>query len=219
MEPRACGNTLQRARIGLRSDAVDRVLALHFGEFVVEILAHLRRDAVRIERRIVDGEARRAGRLALERLAGTAIHAARIAAEQEADLVVRTVALVNANFLALALRQVDQLGGNGQSARLFEQRAELAAQRTAGNIRAPERILDDGIVGAADFERAFARADVQSGFAVQLAFEDQLADQFQFGLRGMRTHAFLVVALFVVSDDGFEQISEPFVAARVRSCE
>ncbi len=52
--------------------------------------------------------------------------------------------------------------------RLLEQRADAAAQRTAGNIRTAEGIFDDGVIGAADFERAFARADVQAGFAVQV---------------------------------------------------
>ncbi len=60
-EARAGGNALKRARIGLRRDAVDGVLAFHFGEFVVEILAHLRRDAVEIERRIEDRKTRGAG--------------------------------------------------------------------------------------------------------------------------------------------------------------
>ena len=67
-EARARGNAFQRPRIRLRRDAVDGVLALHFGDFVVEILAHLRRDALRIERRIVDGQPRRAGRAAIPAL-------------------------------------------------------------------------------------------------------------------------------------------------------
>jgi hypothetical protein len=45
-ETSACGNALQSARIRLRSDAIDRVLALHFGQFIVQVLAHLRTDAV-----------------------------------------------------------------------------------------------------------------------------------------------------------------------------
>ncbi len=90
-----------------------------------------------------------------------------------------------------------------------------AAQRAAGDVGAAVRILHDRVIGAADFERAFARADVQTGLAVHFAFEDQLADQFQFGLCGVRAHdsLFVVGALLVIGDDGFEEIAEPFVAA------
>ena len=48
-------------------------------------------------------QARGRGLRGLERFALHALHAARIAAEQQADLVVGTVALVDAHFLALAL--------------------------------------------------------------------------------------------------------------------
>ena len=53
---------------------------------------------------------RRAGlaALRLERFAGHALHASRIAPEQQADFVVRPVALVDADFLALALRKIHQ---------------------------------------------------------------------------------------------------------------
>ena len=61
---------------------------------------------------------------------------------------------------------------------MFEQRAQAAAQGTAGNIGAPEGILNDRIVGAADIERAFAGADVQTGLAEQFAFEDNLPMNF-----------------------------------------
>ena len=108
------------------------------------------------------------------------LHAARIAAEQDADFVVRTVALVNADFLPFALRKIHQFGRNREAGRLLEQRPQPAAQRTAGDVGQAKRVLHDRIVGAADFERTFARADVQPGFASDLAFEDQLADQFQF---------------------------------------
>ena len=55
-ESRTGGNTLQCPRICLRGNPVDRVLALHFGQFVVKILAHLRSDAVPVERRIAQQE-------------------------------------------------------------------------------------------------------------------------------------------------------------------
>ena len=50
-------------------------------------------------------------------------------------------------------------------------------------------ILYDRVIRAADLERAFARADVQTGLAVHLAFEDQLADQLQFRLCSMSAHS------------------------------
>ena len=109
-ETRARRNALQRTRIGLRGDAVDGVLALDLGDLVVQILAHLRGDALLIERRVVDGQPRGTGRLGLQRLAFHALHAARIAAEQQADFVVGTVALMDAHLLAAALRKIHQLG-------------------------------------------------------------------------------------------------------------
>ena len=114
---------------------------------------------------------------AFERLAGDALHAAGIAAEQQADFVVGTVALVDADFLSFALRKVDQFGRHGQPGGLLQQRAELAAQRAARNVRPAEGVLDDGIIGAADFERAFAGADVQAGLAIQVAFENQFSNE------------------------------------------
>ena len=152
-----------------------------------------------IERRVEDRQARGRGLRGVERFALHALHAPGIAAEQQADFVVGTVALVNAHFLALAARKVDQLAGHRQSAGLLEQRADLAAQRTARHVRPAEGILDHGIVGTADLERALAGADVQAGFAEHFAFENQLPDQFQLGLGGMCAHA-----LLVVGHDGLE---------------
>jgi hypothetical protein len=103
----------------LRRDAVDGVLALHFGEFVIQILAHLRRDALRIERRIEHREARGRGLRGLQRFALHALHAARIAAEQQADFVVGTVALMDPHFLPLAARKVHQFGRNRQAGGLL----------------------------------------------------------------------------------------------------
>ena len=60
-EARAGGNALQGARVGLRGDAVDGVLALHFGQLVVQVLAHLRGDAFGIERRVEHRQPRRRG--------------------------------------------------------------------------------------------------------------------------------------------------------------
>src|SRR5579884_3555928 len=214
-EARAGGHAFEGARIGLGGNAVDGVLALHFRELVVEVLAHLRRDALQHERRIVDGQARGGGGGGLERLAGSAFHAAGAASEQEADFVVGAVALMNANFLAASARQVHQLGRHCEAERLFQQRAQASAQGAAGNIGEPEGILDDGIVGPADLEGAFAGADMQAGAAFQLSFENQLSDQFQFGLFRVRTHGVGQGVLFVVGDDGFKQFAEAFVAAGV----
>src|SRR6478672_5446522 len=115
---------------------------------------------------------------------------------------------MNADFLAFPLREVDQLRRNRESAGLFEQRPELSAKGTPGNVRAAPGVFYDWIVRTADFKRAFPRADVQTGFAVQVAFQDELANQLQFGVRGVRTHVFSSVPLFVVRHDGFEEIAE-----------
>jgi hypothetical protein len=77
---------------------------------------------------------------------------------------------VDAHFLAFALGQINQFAGDGEAHGLFEKRAQAAAQRTAGDVRDAESVFDDGIIGAADFERAFAGANVQTGLAVDLAF-------------------------------------------------
>jgi len=71
--------------------------------------------------------------------------------------------------------------------------ADLAAQGTARYVRTAKRIFDDGIIRAADFQRALARANVQAGLAMHLAFKDQLADEFQLSLGGVCAHALLVV--------------------------
>ena len=84
---------------------------------------------------------------------------------------------MNADFLAFAFGQIHQFGGGGQAERVFEQRTDAAAQRTAGDVGQAEGVLDDRIIGAADFERALAGADVQAGFAVQVARQNQLAHQ------------------------------------------
>ena len=76
----------------------------NFTGVVVEVLAHLRGDAVGVERGVEDGEARRRGLRGIQRLALHALHAAGIAPEQQADLVVGTVALVDADLLPLAAR-------------------------------------------------------------------------------------------------------------------
>ena len=47
----------------------------------------------------------------------------------------------------------------------------LAAQRAARDVGQAEGVLDHRIIGAADFERALAGADVQSGLAVQVAVD------------------------------------------------
>ena len=138
------------------------------------------------------------------------LHAARAAAEQDADFVVRPVALVDANLLAFALRNKDQFGRYGRSGSLLEQRANPSAQSAAGDVGAAVGVLYYRVIRAADFQRAFARPDVQARFAVHLAFEDQLSDQLQFRLCSMGAHA---KSLFVISNNGFEQIAESFIAA------
>src|SRR5687768_13549990 len=48
---RTGGNALESARVRLRRNAVDCVLALHLSDLIIEVLAHLRRNALEIERR------------------------------------------------------------------------------------------------------------------------------------------------------------------------
>ena len=153
---------------------------------------------------------------AIEIAAADLFHAAGAAAEEDADFVVRPVRLVDADFLAFALGQVDEFGGDGGAGGLFEERADASAQGAAGDVGAAVGVFDDGVIGAADFEGAFASSDVETGFAMQLAFEDQLADQFEFRLWGVSAHLYLLVVgdiLFVVCNDGFEQVAESFVAS------
>ena len=119
---------------------------------------------------------------------------------------------MDANFLPLAPRKVDQLGGNRQAAGLFQQRPQPAAQRAARHVGASEGVLDHRVVGAADFERSLAGADVQACLAVQIAFQNQLADELQFCLGCVRAHA---SSLFVVGHDGLEEVTEPLVASGV----
>jgi hypothetical protein len=135
-----------------------------------------------LERRVEHRQPRRRGLRGFERFALHALHAARAAPEQQADFVVGPVALVNAHFLAFAPGKVHQLGGNGQ--------AGGSARAASGSCRAAscparrdaKRVFHHRIIGAADFERAFARAHVQAGFAGHFAFQNQLADEFQLGL-------------------------------------
>jgi hypothetical protein len=84
--------------------------------------------------------------------------------------------LVDADLLPLALREIDELAGNRQPEGLLEQRAHLAAQGTAWHVGTPESVLDHGIVRPADLQRTLARAHVQARFAVEFAFQNQLAD-------------------------------------------
>ncbi len=142
-----------------------------------------------------------------------AIHAARAAPEQQTNFVVRPIALVNAHFLPFALGKIHQFGGHRQAGGLLQQRANLPPQRAARDVGQAEGVFHHRIIRAADFERALAGADVQSGLARQIAFQNQFSNQLQFRLRCVRTHVNRF--LFVVCDDGFEQIAEAFVTAGI----
>src|SRR5690349_7918156 len=96
---------------------------------------------------------------------------------------------MNAHFLPFAARKIDQLGRRGGARELLEQRTDLAAERASGNVRMSGSVFDYRIVGAADFERALAGANVQSGLTMQFALQNQLADQFQFRLRSVSAHS------------------------------
>ena len=161
----------------MRGDAVHGVFAFDFGQLVIQIFAHLWRDAVRIERRVICGQARGTGLRAVQRFALHAVHSAGVAPKQNADLIIRAIALVDAHLLPAPFRKIDQLGGDREAGSLLEQRAQPPAQRATRNIRAAKRILNHGIVRTADLERSFAGADVQPGFAVKLSFEEQLSNQ------------------------------------------
>ena len=145
---------MKRAPAGTRSSV--RGLASNpstaIRPFVVQVLTHLRSDALRVERRVEYRQARRCCLRCFERLSLHALHAARIAAEQQADLVVRPVALVDADLLPFAFGQIHQFGRRSQSESVFEQRTNPAAQRAPRNIGKTEGILDYRIIGTADFE-------------------------------------------------------------------
>src|SRR5262245_7135448 len=123
----------------------------------------------------------------IDRIAAHALHAPGISAEKDADLVVRPVALMDADFLPAALREIDQLVRR-ETIGLFEQRAEPSAQRAARDIGAPESILHNWVVGAANFERSFAGANMKTGLAREIGLKNKLSEKLQFGLCGMRTH-------------------------------
>ena len=109
----------------------------------------------------------------LERLAGDSVDPAGVAAEQEADLVIRPVTLVNPHLLAPPLRHIDKFGRNRESHRLFQQRAEPAAERTARDVRASEGILHDGIVGP-------ATGQIDAGVYPHWASDPVMASSFHF---------------------------------------
>jgi len=84
---------------------------------------------------------------------------------------------MNANFLPLALGKIDELGRHRETRRLLQERADLASERTAGNVGQPEGVFDYRIIGAADFERSLPRPDVQPGVAGDVAFQNQFSNQ------------------------------------------
>jgi len=79
---------------------------------------------------------------------------------------------MDANFLSTAPGEIDEFFGRGQAVGMFEQASESAAEGRARDDGTAEGILDDGIIGAADFEGAFAGPNVQAGFAMQDGVED-----------------------------------------------
>ena len=87
-------NPFQRPRIRLRRDPVDGVLALHLGDLVIEVFPHLRRDALLIQRSIINRQPSRTRRPRLDRLTLDAFHAPRTSPKQQADLIVGAIALV-----------------------------------------------------------------------------------------------------------------------------
>src|SRR5437762_5006117 len=88
---------------------------------------------------------------------------------------------------------MDPLGGYRQAQESLEKRAKFSAQRASRDVRLSERVFYNGIIGSADFERTLARADVQAGLAMQITFQDQLPDEFQFCLRAVSAHDLFAV--------------------------
>jgi hypothetical protein len=84
---------------------------------------------------------------------------------------------MDANFLAFALGNVDEFRRNSHSRGLLKQGADTATQGAAGNVGASESVLYDGIIGAANFERALPRPDMEAGFAVESAFKNYFSQQ------------------------------------------
>jgi hypothetical protein len=80
---------------------------------------------------------------------------------------------------------------------MFQQAAQPAAERRAGHDGTAEGVFNDRIVGAADFERAFAGADVEAGEADERSVDDQLAGEADFGDLGRRAHGFPGFAVII----------------------
>ena len=81
----------------------------------------------------------------VERFALHALHAPGIAAEQQADFVVRTVALVNAHFLPLAARKVDQFAGTASPEDCSSSERILPRSELPGTYGRPNASLTTGL--------------------------------------------------------------------------
>ncbi len=185
LEPGARRDALKSTGVGLAGNPVDGVLALHLGEFVVQVLAHLRGDGIEIEGRIIDGEPRRGGVRRIDMIARGSLHAARVASEQETDLVAGLVGLMDADFLAAAAGEEDEVRGRDRAGGVLEQRTDLAPDGTTRDVGAAEGILNNGVIGAAQVEGAFPGSDMESGLADHFAIKQEFSDEANFGAGGM----------------------------------
>ncbi len=90
--------------------------------------------------------------IAVHEIAAGLFHAARAASKEKTNFIIRTVALMNTDFLSLPLRKEHQLSRDCHARCLFQQRPDASAKGTARHVRTAEGIFDDRIIGAADFE-------------------------------------------------------------------
>jgi len=118
-------------------------------------------------------------------VAGGALHAAGVAAEQEADFIAWFVGLVDAHFLAAAARQEDEIGRGDRARGVFEQRTEFAADGAAWDIWAAEGVFDDGVIGSTKVVRSFASSYMEAGRANHFAIQQEFPDEAKFGGGGM----------------------------------
>jgi len=142
--------------------------------FVVQILAHLRRDAIRIRAARRKPPAAPGSMRALQRVSHHSLHAPGIASEQDADFIVGAVALVDAHLLPTPPRQIHQLGGNGQPRALLQQRPQPPAQRGCPEYRGrPNASLITGLSELPISSEPLPAPHVQARLAMQLALEQQ----------------------------------------------
>ena len=84
-------------------------------------------------------------------------------------------------MFSAAARKIDHFFGRGEAEGMFQQAAQATAERGAGHDRTAEGVFDYRIIGAANFQRAFAGANVQAGETQERGIDDQFAGEADFG--------------------------------------